>query len=227
MKILVVDDKKSLADLIANKLSTEGYDVDVSYDGIEAYDFAMTDVYDLIVLDVMLPGMSGIEVLKLLRENNIETKIIMLTAKTMIEDKLTGLRNGANDYLTKPFHMEELIARIKVQLSTNPGQDSSILKFHDIELNTKNSTLTNVNNSESVELVLKEMLTLECFIRHQNQILSKDKIRDKVWGFDNFSESNNMEVYISFLRKKLRAIESQVNIKAARGLGYKLEIKDE
>lgn len=171
----------------------------------------------------MLPNMSGFEILNRLREENVTSKIIMLTAKSMLEDKLNGLENGADDYLTKPFHMDELVARINVQLKRNVKNYKNILTFGDLELNTTTLKMTCTKTNEVVELIKKEFQLLEYFINNPNQVLSKEQIYDRVWGLDNEVESNNLEAYLSFVRKKLRAIDSTVIIKSVRGMGYKIE----
>ena len=225
MRILVVEDEFNLADMIAIKLRKEKYNVDVSLDGEDGLDNALSDVYDLVILDIMLPKINGIEILKEIRNNNIDTKVIMLTAKSSLDDKLLGFENGANDYITKPFHMEELIARVNVQLRNNEKNiNKDILKFGDIELNVRTSTITCIKNNESINISYKEFMILEYLMNNSNQIISKEQIYDKIWGIDNYFESNNLEAYLSFVRKKLKIIDSDVTIKAIRGMGYKLEV---
>lgn len=228
MRILIIEDEFNLADAIASKLKKEKYQVDICTDGEEGLYNATTNIYDLIILDVMLPGINGFEILNNIRKEEIKTKVIMLTAKSTLEDKLTGLEHGANDYVTKPFHIEELIARVNIQLK-DPTEikNKNIIIYGDIELNIATSKLNCKNTGETVELVCKEFQLLEYFMRNPNQILSKDQIYDKVWGMENEIESNNLEAYLSFIRKKLKAIGSNVNVKAVRGLGYRLEEKDE
>ena len=225
MRILVVEDEFNLADMIAIKLRKEKYNVDVSLDGEDGLDNALSDVYDLVILDIMLPKINGIEILKEIRNNNIDTKVIMLTAKSSLDDKLVGFEYGANDYITKPFHMEELIARVNVQLRNNEKNiNKDILKFGDIELNVRTSTITCTKNNESINISYKELMILEYLMNNSNQIISKEQIYDKIWGIDNYFESNNLEAYLSFVRKKLKIIDSDVTIKAIRGMGYKLEV---
>lgn len=225
MRILVVEDEFNLADMIAIKLRKEKYNVDVSLDGEDGLDNALSDIYDLVILDIMLPKINGIEILKEIRNNNIDTKVIMLTAKSSLDDKLVGFEYGANDYITKPFHMEELIARVNVQLRNNEKNiNKDILKFGDIELNVRTSTITCIKNNESINISYKEFMILEYLMNNSNQIISKEQIYDKIWGIDNYFESNNLEVYLSFVRKKLKIIDSDVTIKAIRGMGYKLEV---
>ena len=228
MRILIVEDEFKLADIIASRLKKEHYTVDISTDGEEGLYNALTDIYDLIILDVMLPKLNGFEILKEIRNKNINSKVIMLTAKAMLDDKLTGFESGADDYVTKPFHIEELVARINVQLRKKSNRvNTDYIEYSDLKLNIKNSTLTCTTTNESIELVCKEFLLLEYLINNSNQIVSKDILYDKVWGLDNEIESNNLEAYISFIRRKINAIGSIVRIKAIRGLGYKLEVSNE
>lgn len=221
MKVLIVEDKYNLADVIKERLEKEKLTVDIVEDGEEGYYYASTNTYDLIILDVMLPNMSGFQVLNKLRTDNINSKIIMLTARSTIEDKLNGLENGADDYLTKPFHMDELLARVNIQLKRNGNKNN--LSFGDLVLNTTTLKVTCAKTNEVVELIKKEFQLLEYFINNPNQVLSKEQIYDRVWGIENEIESNNLEAYLSFIRRKLRVLESKVVIKSVRGIGYKIE----
>lgn len=221
MKVLIIEDEYNLADVIKERLEKEKLTVDIVEDGEEGYYYASTNIYDLIILDVMLPNMSGFQILNKLRTDNINSKIIMLTARSTIEDKLNGLENGADDYLTKPFHMDELVARVNIQLKRNNNNNN--LLFGDLVLNTTTLKVTCTKTNEVVELIKKEFQLLEYFINNPNQVLSKEQIYDRVWGIENEIESNNLEAYLSFIRKKLRAIESKVVIKSVRGMGYKIE----
>ena len=221
MKVLIIEDEYNLADVIKERLEKEKLTVDIIEDGEEGYYYASTNTYDLIILDVMLPNMSGFQILDKLRTDNINSKIIMLTARSTIEDKLNGLENGADDYLTKPFHMDELVARVNIQLKRNGNKNN--LSFGDLVLNTTTLKVTCAKTNEVVELIKKEFQLLEYFINNPNQVLSKEQIYDRVWGIENEIESNNLEAYLSFIRKKLRAIESKVVIKSVRGMGYKIE----
>ena len=225
MRILVVEDEFSLADIIATKLKKEKYDVDISLDGLDGLNNALSGVYDLVILDIMLPKINGIEILKEIRDNNIDTKVIMLTAKSALDDKLVGFENGTNDYITKPFHIEELIARVYVWLRNNKiNINKDILKFGDIELNIRTSTIICNKNNETINISYKELMILEYLMNNSNQIISKEQIYDKIWGIDTDFESNNLEAYLSFVRKKLKIIGSDVTIKAIRSMGYKLEV---
>lgn len=224
MRILIVEDEFKLADVVAARLKKENYEVDISTDGEDGLYNAESGIYDLIILDVMLPKMNGFEILKELREEKIDTKVIMLTAKSMLEDKLEGLTGGANDYVTKPFHIDELVARVNIQLRQDTKNvPKDYIEFSDLQLNTKSSKLICTATGEEIAVVNKEFQLLEYFISNPNQILSKDMIYDKVWGYDNEIESNNLEAYLSFIRRKLKAIGSAVNIKAVRGMGYRME----
>lgn len=226
MRILIIEDELKIADVIASRLRKEQYVVDVFDDGEEGLDNALTNIYDLIILDVMLPKINGFDILKKIRQEEISAKVIMLTAKSMLEDKLTGFNYGANDYLTKPFHIDELVARVNAQLRVDNHQKvEGYIEAGDLRLDIRTTTLVCSTTNETIEVVCKEFLLLEYLMRNVNQVLSKEQIYEKVWGLDSEAESNNLEAYISFIRKKIRVIGSQVQIKAVRGLGYKLEVK--
>ncbi len=226
MRILIVEDEKTLAEVMSSSLKKEKYSVDMAFDGETGLDDALSGIYNLIILDIMLPFIDGIEILKQIRENKIDTKVIMLTAKSELEDKLNGLYSGADDYMTKPFHIEELIARVNVQLRKNEAQKvADEIEAYDLKLNVKKSELLCTTTNETIEVGYKEFLLLEYLMQNKNIIVSKEQIYDKVWGINNTSESNNLEAYLSFLRKKLKAIDSNVTIRAIRNLGYKLEEK--
>lgn len=228
MRILIIEDEFNLADVISDSLKKEKYQVDIRTDGEEGYFDASSGIYDLIILDVMLPHMNGFEILKKLREEKVDSKIIMLTAKDTLEDKLNGFSNGANDYVPKPFHIEELLARVNAWLKNPVNIDKkNIVEYKDLMLDINTSSLTCKTNNEKIELVCKEFQLLEYFMNNSEQILSKEQIYDKVWGMENEIESNNLEVYLSFIRKKIKAIDSKVNIKSLRGLGYKMEYVNE
>ncbi len=228
MRILIVEDEYSLAEIVMNRLQKEKYSVDISTDGEEGLYNALSGIYDLIILDVMLPKVDGFEILNQIKENKIETKVIMLTAKSELDDKLNGLLNGADDYITKPFHIEELLARVNIQLRKDQdAKPTEELIFNDLKLHLKTSTIECTTTKETIEIGKKEFLLLEYLMRNKGIIISKEQIYDKVWGLDNEIESNNLEAYLSFIRKKLKIIGSNVNIKAIRGMGYKLEDKNE
>jgi len=226
MKILIIEDEKSLADLVANRLKKEKYIVDISNDGEEGLYNALLDIYDLIILDIMLPSINGIDILKEIKKNNIKSKVIMLTAKSELEDKLLGFNEDANDYIPKPFHIDELVARVNAQLRIELVKDNN-LEFGDLILNIKTSDIINKNNNEKINIINKEFQLLEYFMNNPNQVLSKDMIYDKVWSLENESNSNNLEAYLSFIRKKLKIINSSVQIRSLRNIGYKMEYNDE
>ena len=226
MRILIVEDEFSLADLIANKLQKEKYVVDICTNGDDGLYNALTNAYDLIILDIMLPGINGIDILKQIKQENIKAKVIMLTAKSTLEDKLVGFDNGAIDYITKPFHLEELVARVNAQIRKDePVKDT--LEYDDLQLNIKNMNLTCTTTKEEINVAYREFLILEYFMQNAEQVVSKEQIYDKVWGIDSDFESNNLEAYLSFIRKKLKMIGSNVNIKSVRNLGYKMEKANE
>lgn len=228
MRILIVEDEYNLVDAISTRLKKENYTVDISLNGQDGLENALTDIYDLIILDIMLPKINGTEILKKIKSNNIKSKVILLTAKSELEDKLIGFEYGTNDYVTKPFHIEELIARVNVQLRNNTSKnDYNYLEVGDLKLNIKKSVLECTKTQETINVICKEFQLLEYFMSNSNQIISKDQIYDKIWGIDNEVESNNLEAYLSFIRKKLKHIGSKVTIKAVRGLGYKMEDNNE
>ena len=227
MKILIIEDEYNLADAIASMLKTKKYSVEIKTDGEEGLDEALTDIYDLIILDVMLPHMNGFEILKQLRSENISAKILMLTAKNTIDDKMIGFNNGADDYLTKPFHMEELIARVNVQLRKSNNGISEIIEVGDIILNIKSMELCNKNEEHRVKIIGKEFQLLELFMNNVNRVMEKEQLFVKIWGYDAECDINTLEAYISFIRKKLKLVKSRINLKAIRNMGYVLEVVDE
>jgi len=222
LRILIVEDERSLAQIVANRLKKEKYSVDIVYDGEEGLYNALEGIYDLILLDIMLPGINGIDILKKIKEKHIDSKVIMLTAKGELDDKLLGFSEGANDYVAKPFHIDELVARIGAQLRIEKTP-SDTLTYSDIELEYKTSKLRNINNGDSVGLNNKEFQLLEYFMNNPDRILSKEMIYDRIWGMDSEAVSNNLEVYLSFIRKKLKTIGSDISIRSVRNMGYKME----
>lgn len=226
MKILIIEDEYSLADAISETLNKEGFLAKIVTDGEKGLEEALTNIYDIILLDIMLPNKDGFLILKELRKENVDTPIIMLTAKSEICDKLNGLENGADDYITKPFHMKELVARVKVILKRNSNlNNGDNINFGDLTLDMKTGKMQVQKN----EIIIngKELELLETLLLNKNQIISREILANKIWGYDSDAEYNNVEVYVSFLRKKLRLLNSQVNIKAVRGMGYKLEVEVE
>ena len=226
MKVLIIEDEYSLADAIAETLKNEKFNVSIETNGEDGENEALTENYDLILLDVMLPKKNGFDILKTLGQAKIKTPVIMLTAKSEIEDKLNGLEHGADDYITKPFVMRELMARIKAVIKrTNNIEDTECLEYGDIVLDLKNAKLKCSQNE--IQISGKELELLEQLLINKNQISSRESLAERIWGYENDSEYNNVEVYITFVRRKLKLIESKVSIKAVRGVGYKLEVRDD
>ena len=226
MNILIIEDEYSLADAVAETLKNEKFNVCIKTNGEDGEDEALTSNYDLILLDVMLPKKNGFDVLRCLRQEKSKTPVIMLTAKSEIDDKLNGLEHGADDYITKPFAMRELVARVKAVLKrSNNIENIDYLEFGDLSLDLKNAKLK--CNDNEIQISGKELELLEQLLLNKNQILSKENLLERVWGYESEAEYNNVEVYITFIRRKLKLIESKVSIKAVRGIGYKLEEKDD
>lgn len=222
MKLLLVEDEKRMAQALAELLKLEKNEVDVCADGISGLQAIESNIYDVIILDVMLPGMSGFEIAKQSRKNGIKTPILMLTAKGELDDKVTGLDSGADDYLTKPFMTKELLARLRALCRRTTGMSDGILSFGDITLDTNTSVLCCKNSGQSVRLREKEFKIMEYLLINQGQIITREQLALKIWGYDNEAEYNNVEVYLTFTRKKLSFIQSSIKIKAVRGLGYEL-----
>ncbi len=225
MRILIVEDEEKLARLVADRLKRDHYTVDISNDGEDGLYNALSGMYDLIILDIMLPKKDGIEILKELRKENKEVKVIMLTAKAELEDRLLGFGSGANDYVPKPFHIDELAARVNAQLNIGKAVES-VLEYGDIILDYKASKIRCKSNNEDVGINNKEFQLLEYLMSNADRILSKEMIYDRVWGMDSEAVSNNLEAYMSFVRKKLKIIGSGVTIKTVRNMGYRLECED-
>ncbi len=221
MRILIVEDEISLADAVTAILKKEQYFVDAVYDGRDGLDYALSGIYDLILLDIMLPKMNGLDVLREIRNNNISTPVMLLTARSEVNDKIKGLDCGADDYLTKPFNKGELLARVRALTRRKGEIPSNELVFGDITLNQ--STYELICGNLNVKLGAKEFKIMQMLMFAPKSIISKDEFIEKIWGYDSEAEYNSIEVYISFLRKKLGAIKSTVQIKASRGIGYYIE----
>ena len=216
MKLLVIEDEVMLNKSIVKLLKTQQYSVDAAYDGEEALDYIRATNYDVIISDIMMPRLDGLSVLKYLRNHQIKTPVLMLTAKDTLEDKVTGLDAGADDYLVKPFEFDELLARIRVMLRRNNRENlTSNVHFGDCCLDFVKKTVT--KNSSLVDLTSKEYALLECLVRHPNVILSREQIREHIWDFDYEGESNIIDVLVKNIRKKL---ENPMVIVTKRGMGY-------
>ncbi|MDR3036917.1 MAG: response regulator transcription factor [Coriobacteriales bacterium] len=221
MRVLLVEDARRMAEAMVQVLTRNNYSVDVNYDGQSGLDNALTGIYDAIILDIMLPVRDGISVLKELRAQHVATPVILLTAKSQTEDKIVGLDAGADDYLTKPFEMGELLARLRA-LGRRQGtaMPSDALQAGTLEFNPH--TLTLSCEGRSFVLTRKEAQLIEMLMRNSGRTLSVQTIIDKIWGFDTEAEDRHVQVYVSFLRKKLLQLEAPANIRTVRGLGYVL-----
>ena len=226
MKILVAEDEKRMRRALCEILRLEKYEVDDVSDGEAALDAIGTGVYDLIVLDVMMPGKNGFDVAREVRRRGIKTPILMLTARAELDDKVTGLDCGADDYLTKPFMTKELLARIRALLRRQINTPDGSLTFGDISLDVGGANLSCSATGQSVRLGEKELRILEYMIANQGQVLTREQLAVKIWGFESEAEYNNVEVYMTFTRKKLNFIGSKCAIKAVRGVGYELRYDD-
>ncbi|MGB7442677.1 MAG: response regulator transcription factor [Coleofasciculaceae cyanobacterium] len=218
--ILVVEDETKLAKFVELELKYEGYRVSVAYDGLTGLSTARESQPDLVILDWMLPGISGPEICRRLRSTGNKVPIIILTAKDEVSDRIAGLDAGADDYVVKPFSVEELLARVRAQLRRNDERSSEHLQFDDLSLNR--STREVYRGDRLIELTAKEFDLLEYLITHPRQVLTRDQILERVWGYDFMGDSNIIEVYIRYLRLKLEANQEQRLIQTVRGVGYVL-----
>lgn len=226
MRLLLVEDEKRMAQALCEILRLEKYEVDHFANGIDGLAAVETDIYDIIMLDVMLPGMNGFDVARKARQKGIRTPILMLTAKAELDDKVTGLDSGADDYLTKPFMTKELLARLRALGRRNINTPDGTLTFGDISLDTNTTTLSCTANGQSIRLSEKEYRILEYLISNSGQVLTREQLAVKIWGFECNTEYNNVEVYMSFTRKKLMFVGAKTEIKAVRGIGYELRCGD-
>lgn len=221
MKILIIEDEREIADGICTILENAGYQVGYASDGETGLEEIQSGIYDLVLLDVMIPKMNGFDVLKNARKNGILIPVIMLTALSQTNDKISGLDGGADDYLTKPFDAGELLARIRARLRRSDEPVTGSLTFADIRL--EQATFKLYGKERSVKLPRKEYQLLEYLIMNHGQILPRDTIITKIWGYDEETEYNQLDVYISFVRKKLKFVKSQAVIVTTKGIGYSLE----
>ena len=222
MNILIIEDEKRLADALSHILLEERYIVDVVYDGAEGLDYALSGIYDCIILDIMLPSMNGFDVCLKLRHQKITTPVLMLTAKDTIPDKVRGLDAGADDYMTKPFSPDELLARVRVLTRRKGEIILDEMTYEDITLHLDQSKLSCGKSLKSIHLNFKECELLKMFLSKPEVIISKQDIITRIWGYDSDAGDNNVEAYVSFLRKKLVFVESSIEIVSAKKLGYKL-----
>ncbi|MBO6219248.1 MULTISPECIES: response regulator transcription factor [unclassified Treponema] len=222
MRVLLVEDEEGLSQALVEIFKKNRISIDAVLDGKEGLKFAESGIYDVLILDIMLPGIDGISILKTLRENHNNVPVIFLTAKDDVSDKITGLDAGADDYLTKPFSSDELLARVRA-LSRRKGElkDDSVT-FGDLTLNKKNCELQSADG-EAIKLSLKEYQILDLLFENPHQIITKEQLIEKIWGGESNAEYNNVEVYISFIRKKIENLKVGIRIRTARGIGYSLE----
>lgn len=222
MKLLLVEDEKRMGQALCELLTQEKYDVDWYTDGEDGADAFDGTVYDLVVLDVMLPRKNGFDIAREARKNGVKTPILMLTARSDVDDRVNGLDCGADDYLTKPFAPKELLARLRALARRQYDVEDGKLTFGDVALEGKTMTLENSESGASVRLSEKEFRALEVLMANQGQILTREQLAVKIWGYENEAEYNNVEVYMTFVRKKLAFIGSKTAIKAVGGVGYEL-----
>ncbi len=223
MRLLLAEDEKSLSKAVKAILEKNNYSVDAVYDGIEALEYLDAGNYDGLILDIMMPRMDGITALKKIRERGNTIPILMLTAKAEIDDKVLGLDSGANDYLTKPFDTKELLARIRAMTRNQAGHTDSVLRVGNITLNRASYELSSPTGS--YKLANKEYQMLEMMMSNPKQLISTEHFMEKIWGYDSDAEINVVWVYISYLRRKLDALDADIQIKATRNAGYSLEEK--
>lgn len=221
MRLLIAEDEPDLAEALAAFFEKNQFSVDTVGDGLSAYEYGASGAYDAIILDIMMPRLNGVEVLRRLREEGIHTPVMMLTAKGQKDDRITGFNAGADDYLPKPFEPDELICRVRAMLRRGGEYQPTVLRVGDLSLDAGSGLLR--CGTESVRLSGREFQVMELFMRHPKIVFSADRIMESVWGWDSDAEINVVWVHISNLRKKLKAIGSGVAIRANRGLGYVLE----
>ncbi len=223
MRLMLIEDDEELIDAIAVHIKKEGYELDICSNGEDAFYYISNYTHDVIILDRMLPGMDGLTICEKIRNQGITTPVIMVTALNGLNDRINGLDGGADDYLVKPFAIEELLARIRALLRRPRSiENSSVLVYGDIELNVDTCIVTCSNNN--ISLSKREGALLEFFLLHKEQILTREQILNRVWGLDTFVEDGNIDNYIFFLRRRLKAVNSIVSIKTIYGIGYRLEI---
>lgn len=223
MKLLLAEDERSLSKALTAILEHNGYTVDAVYDGVEALEYLEMGEYDGLILDIMMPRMDGMTALQKIREQGNQIPILMLTAKSEVDDKVAGLDNGANDYLTKPFASKELLARIRAMTRTQTVAVTSVLQFGNISLDQATKELS--SSSGEFHLANKEFQVMELLMSNPKNVIPTERIMERVWGYDSNAELNVVWAYISYLRKKLTALHADIQIKATRNTGYSLEVK--
>lgn len=224
MRILIVEDERRIAQGLQGLLEKQGYAVDAVYTGGSGLDYALSDIYDLIILDIMLPGMDGLSILRELRNSGVDAPVLLLTAKGDVQDRVRGLDCGADDYLSKPFDTDEFLARVRALTRRKSRLLHDTLSFGDISLDRGRMTLC--RGEAQIRLGPKEFQVMECLLDEKSRVVSRQWLYEKVWGLLSETEYNNVEVYITFLRRKLRALQSKVQIRSMRGTGYFLEVEE-
>lgn len=225
MRVLLAEDEKALSRALTAILERNHYSVDAVFDGQETLEYLVADNYDCVILDIMMPKIDGITVLKEIRKQGNRIPVLMLTAKSEVEDKVLGLDSGANDYLTKPFHSKELLARIRAMTRSQTAQIDTQLRFGNVTLDQTTFEVSTTNGS--YRLAKKEYQMLELLMNNPHQLISSERFFEKIWGYDSETELSVVWVYISYLRKKLNALHADIQIKATRNAGYSLEKEEE
>ncbi len=224
MRILLAEDEREMSNALVAILKHNNYSVDVVYDGADALDYGLSQNYDGIILDIMMPKKNGLEVLEELRAKGIHTPILMLTAKSQIEDRIKGLDTGADDYLSKPFAMGELLARVRAMTRRKAEFTPNLIRMGNLSLNRENYELS--NGDTSLRLSSKEFQMLEMLMNNPKRLISTEQFMEKIWGYDTEAEINVVWVYVSYLRKKLESLGANRKLKAVRGIGYTLQAED-
>lgn len=221
MRILIVEDEKAIVDALKFSLTKEGFTVDFAMDGENGLDYASANIYDVIILDRMLPKRDGLSILTEIRKDGVQTPVIIVSAKDTVEDRIDGLSAGADDYLVKPFATKELVARIRAIARRRPlAIITDSLIINDVEFDPSKSMIKNISTNEQISLTFKEAQILELLMYNKNNTVQRETIYEKIWGYDSEIESNSLEAYISYLRKKLSKLSDTVQLKTVRGIGY-------
>ena len=223
MRILLVEDEERLSQALVEIFKENKFVIDAVYNGVDGLNSARTGIYDIVILDIMLPQLDGLAVLRTLREEKNAVPVLLLTAKEDVADKVEGLDSGADDYMTKPFSTEELLARVRALTRRKGDVRDDNLSLGDLALNRKNCEIVSIVTGQALKLALKEYQIIELLFRHPHEVITKEAIIERIWGDRSTAEYNNVEVYISFIRKKMEFLKVKTVIRTARGIGYSLE----
>lgn len=224
MRVLIVEDEKSIVDALKFTLTKEGFNVDFALDGAEGLDMCYADIYDIIILDRMLPKMDGLSILEEIRKEGVQTPVIIVSAMDTVDNRIEGLSKGADDYLVKPFATKELIARIRAIARRRPLEIiTDTITIKDIEFDPTKSEIKNINTNETLPLTFKETQILELLMFNKNNTVKRETIYEKIWGYDTEIESNSLEAYISYLRKKISKLSQELQLRTVRGIGYVID----